>query len=90
MESKCYCWIPQCMLGKVREGRIRAGGEPMSLEGALAANRFGLGAKPGEIEDSALFKADLADHLGVPKPVLEDRVFPDSAAAPAPKGLIRA
>src|SRR4051794_29920008 len=30
-------------------GNSRAGGS-MSLEGALAANRFGLGARPGEIE----------------------------------------
>jgi uncharacterized protein (DUF1800 family) len=36
----------------------------MSLEGALAANRFGLGAKPGEIEDASSDpKAWLSDQL---------------------------
>jgi uncharacterized protein (DUF1501 family) len=45
---------------------------------------------PAQTDTRALFKAALADHLGVPKSVLADRVFPDSAAAPALKGLIRA
>jgi uncharacterized protein (DUF1800 family) len=37
----------------------------MSLEGALAANRFGLGAKPGEIEQASQDpKAWLLDQLG--------------------------
>ena len=37
----------------------------MSLEGALAANRFGLGAKPGEIDEaSADPKAWLLGQLG--------------------------
>jgi uncharacterized protein (DUF1501 family) len=45
---------------------------------------------PAQTDMRALFKAALADHLGVSKRTLEDRVFPESAAAPAPQGLIRA
>ena len=45
---------------------------------------------PAQTDTRALFKAALADHLGVPKLVLEDTVFPDSAAAAGLKGLIRA
>lgn len=45
---------------------------------------------PAKTDTRAVFKAVLAGHLGVPLPVLETKVFPDSAAAVAPKGLIRA
>jgi uncharacterized protein (DUF1501 family) len=45
---------------------------------------------PAQTDTRALFKAALADHLGVSRQALEDRVFPDSAGAPAPQDLIRA
>ncbi|HEX3486222.1 MAG TPA: DUF1501 domain-containing protein, partial [Micropepsaceae bacterium] len=45
---------------------------------------------PAQTDTRAIFKAALGDHLGVPKQVLEANVFPDSGAATAPKGLIRA
>src|SRR5579871_1991109 len=35
------------------EGRVGENGDTMSLEGTLAANRFGLGAKPGEIDSAS-------------------------------------
>ena len=38
----------------------------------------------------SVFKGVLRDHLGVAESELEDRVFPDSRAAPANEGLIRA
>ena len=53
----------------------------MKMETAIAANRFGLGAKPGELD-----KADrdpqrwLLDQLqGPPRPAGEIRDLPDSA-----------
>ena len=45
---------------------------------------------PAQTDTRSIFKAALADHLGVPKQALEDRVFPDSTAASALKGIIRA
>ncbi len=44
---------------------------------------------PAMTDSRAIFKAILADHLGIAKKSLEDRVFPDSAAAVALKGIIR-
>jgi uncharacterized protein (DUF1501 family) len=45
---------------------------------------------PARTDTRSVFKAVLADHLGVPKSVLEDRIFPDSSSALPPSGLIRA
>ena len=45
---------------------------------------------PAQTDTRAIFKAALADHLGVGRQALEERIFPDSASAPALKGLIRA
>jgi uncharacterized protein (DUF1501 family) len=45
---------------------------------------------PAQTDTRALFKAALADHLGVSKQALEDTIFPDSTAAAPPRGLIRA
>ena len=38
----------------------------------------------------ALFKAALADHLGLPEAEIERRVFPGSAASPRLRDLFRA
>jgi uncharacterized protein (DUF1501 family) len=46
--------------------------------------------QPPRTDLRALFKGVLAEHMSVPKPALESTVFPDSAAAPAMNGLIRA
>ena len=45
---------------------------------------------PARTDTRALFKAALADHLGVGRSALEERIFPDSTGAPPLKGLIRA
>jgi uncharacterized protein (DUF1501 family) len=45
---------------------------------------------PAQTDTRAIFKATLADHLGVGRQALEGEVFPDSAAAAPLKGLIRA
>ena len=45
---------------------------------------------PPQIDTRSVFKAVLADHLGVPKAVLDDKIFPDSKADKPPAGLIRA
>ena len=45
---------------------------------------------PAETDTRAIFKAILADHLGVGRQPLEERVFPDSAGASPLRGLIRA
>ncbi|HEY4265799.1 MAG TPA: DUF1501 domain-containing protein, partial [Micropepsaceae bacterium] len=45
---------------------------------------------PAQTDTRALFKAALAEHLGVSKQALEEKIFPESATAAAPKGLIRA
>jgi uncharacterized protein (DUF1501 family) len=45
---------------------------------------------PAQTDTRAIFKAALADHLGVGRQALEERIFPDSAGAPMLKGLIRA
>jgi len=45
---------------------------------------------PGEIDTRAIFKAILADHLGVGRLALEERIFPDSGSAAPVRGLIRA
>jgi uncharacterized protein (DUF1501 family) len=44
---------------------------------------------PATTDTRSIFKGILADHLGVAKKSLEDRIFPDSAAAVALKGIIR-
>jgi uncharacterized protein (DUF1501 family) len=46
--------------------------------------------QPARTDLRSLFKGVLADHMGVGNAALEKTVFPDSAAAPAMKGLIRA
>jgi uncharacterized protein (DUF1501 family) len=66
--------------------------------GAVHAEWVGL--KPSALQDGrdqpartdmrALFKAALADHMGVSKRALEDTVFPDSGSVAAQGGLIRA
>jgi uncharacterized protein (DUF1501 family) len=38
----------------------------------------------------SVFKSALADHLGMPRRALEERVFPDSASAPPLRNLFRA
>jgi uncharacterized protein (DUF1501 family) len=66
--------------------------------GAIRADWTGLKAPalrdgrdlPAKIDTRAVFKAVLADHLGIPKTVLESRIFPDSIMAAPPAGLIRA
>ena len=45
---------------------------------------------PAKTDTRAVFKAVLADHLGIPRPILESRIFPDSSSAIPPGGLIRA
>jgi uncharacterized protein (DUF1501 family) len=45
---------------------------------------------PPQIDTRSVFKAVLADHLGVPKSVLDDKIFPDSKSEKPPAGLIRA
>ena len=45
---------------------------------------------PARTDVRAVFKAALSDHLQVSGRALEDRIFPDSAAVMALKGLIRA
>jgi uncharacterized protein (DUF1501 family) len=60
-----------------------------ALQGAIAATRFGLGARPGEIDAaSAVFEGLLRDHLGVDRAKLDTLVFPDSAAAKPVEGLV--
>lgn len=73
-------------------------------EAFIAANRFGLGLRPGlkpsrlyEARDlrpttdlRALFKAALRDHLGVDAAALDRDVFPDSLAVPPLDGLFSA
>ncbi|HXJ00104.1 MAG TPA: DUF1501 domain-containing protein [Micropepsaceae bacterium] len=71
--------------GAVAGGNIHAEWRGLSVS-ALKDGRD----LPAQTDTRALFKAALADHLGVPGRVLEATVFPDSAAAAAPKGLIRA
>jgi uncharacterized protein (DUF1501 family) len=45
---------------------------------------------PATTDTRAVFKGILTDHLGVAKKSLEDRIFPDSAEAPALPGIVRA
>jgi uncharacterized protein (DUF1501 family) len=45
---------------------------------------------PAQTDTRAIFKAALADHLGVGREALDQRIFPDSAGALPLKGLIRA
>lgn len=66
--------------------------------GQVKAEWVGLGTsalkdgrdQPARTDLRALFKGVLAEHMDVPATVLENTIFPDSAAAPAIKGLIRA
>ena len=66
--------------------------------GAMRAEWTGLSSsalkdgrdQPARTDLRALFKGVLADHMGVPDSALNGSVFPDSAGAPAMKGLIRA
>ena len=44
---------------------------------------------PAMTDTRAIFKGVLADHLGLAKKSLEERIFPDSAMAVAQKGIIR-
>ena len=46
--------------------------------------------QPARTDLRGLFKGVLAEHMGVPGSALNDTVFPDSAAAPPMRGLIRA
>ena len=79
------------------------GGAAFLLGGAVAGGKVRaewVGLKPGALQDGrdqpprtdlrALFKGMLAEHMGVPKSVLEAGVFPDSASSPPLDGLIRA
>lgn len=45
---------------------------------------------PPRIDTRTIFKTLLADHLGVPKPILDDKIFPDSGSDKPIAGLIRA
>jgi len=59
----------------------------MSLEGALAVHRFGLGARPGEIEAASRDpKGWLVAQIGTPA---EQPVAPDGAAFPGSGVLVR-
>jgi uncharacterized protein (DUF1501 family) len=79
------------------------GGASFLLGGAVSGGKVEAqwsGLNPAQLQDGrdqpvktdlrSLFKGVLADHMGVPNSVLEQRVFPDSASAPLLKGLIRA
>jgi uncharacterized protein (DUF1501 family) len=65
--------------------------------GKVRAEWVGLGAdklqdgrdQPARTDLRSLFKGVLAEHMGVSNAALNGTVFPDSAAAPALKGLIR-
>jgi uncharacterized protein (DUF1501 family) len=78
-------------------------GIALLLGGAVAGGSVHaewVGLKPAALKDGrdlppktdarAIFKAVLADHLGVGRDALESRIFPDSAAAAPLKSLIRA
>ncbi|MES2294480.1 MAG: DUF1501 domain-containing protein [Pseudomonadota bacterium] len=65
--------------------------------GTIKAEWVGLGTdalkdgrdQPARTDLRALFKGVLAEHMDVPKSVLESTIFPDSVSAPPIKGLIR-
>lgn len=65
----------------------------MQIETVIAANRFGLGARPGELgrigDLRGPFKSVLVEHLAVPEGFIETEVFPGSRAAPRVRDLIR-
>jgi uncharacterized protein (DUF1501 family) len=78
------------------------GGASFLLGGAVSGGKVEAqwtGLDPSQLQDGrdqpvktdlrALFKGVLADHMGVPNSVLDQRVFPDSANAQPLKGLIR-
>jgi uncharacterized protein (DUF1501 family) len=44
---------------------------------------------PAKTDTRAIFKAALSDHLRIAKQTLDEKIFPDSAAIPAPKDLFR-
>ncbi len=70
--------------GAVAGGQVKA--EWVGLgSGALKDGRD----QPARTDLRALFKGVLAEQMAVPNGALETSVFPDSAAAPAIKGLIR-
>ena len=79
------------------------GGASFLLGGAVSGGVIKAdwtGLNPSQLQDGrdqpvktdlrSLFKGVLAEHMGVPSTALEQRVFPDTANAPALKGLIRA
>ncbi len=74
-----------CLLagGAVRGGRVVADWPGLGSSDLLD----GRDLRP-TTDVRAVFKAVLADHLGVPRRALERDVFPDSAAAPALRGLV--
>ncbi len=71
--------------GAVAGGKIHA--DWMGLKPAVLRDGRDL---PAKLDTRSVFKAVLADHLGIPKPVIENSVFPDSASAIPRDGLIRA
>ena len=71
--------------GAVAGGPVRAEWTGLSAS-ALKDGRD----QPARTDLRALFKGVLAEHMDVPDSALNSAVFPDSAGAPAMKGLIRA
>jgi uncharacterized protein (DUF1501 family) len=71
--------------GAVAGGAVRAEWTGLT-QAALQDGRD----QPARTDLRSLFKGVLAEHMGVPGPVLSATVFPDSTAVPAMSGLIRA
>ena len=71
--------------GAVAGGAVRAEWTGLT-QAALQDGRD----QPARTDLRSLFKGILAEHMGVPRSVLDAAVFPGSASAPAMSGLIRA
>ncbi len=72
-------------------GGAVSGGKVLAEWTGLGPNALKDGRdQPPRTDLRALFKGVLAEHMAVPKSALESTVFPDSAAAAAVNGLIRA
>jgi len=56
----------------------------------IATNRFGLGTPRRPRDRGQEPSGVLADHLKIPDKVIDLSVFPDSAAAPQVRNLVRA
>jgi uncharacterized protein (DUF1800 family) len=49
MTSSCRFWRRKRLGGAVQSGLVKEFAPAMSIDGVIAANRFGLGARPGEV-----------------------------------------